>query len=128
MRINVIKIFLAIFVGSGLLLAQEPNTAPAQQPDNTKVNQRDRSNAEPTADQQKDNRSDRELARQIRQALVKDKSLSSKAHNVKVIAQNGNVTLKGPVGSEQEKQVVEAKAAQIAGADKVISEIQVALK
>ena len=47
---------------------------------------------------------------------------------VKVIAQNGNVTLKGPVGSEQEKQVVEAKAAQIAGADKVISEIQVALK
>src|SRR5437667_6871125 len=70
MRINVIKIFLAIFVGSGLLLAQEPNTAPAQQSDNTKVNQRDRSNAEPTADQQKGKRSDRELARQIRRAPV----------------------------------------------------------
>jgi hyperosmotically inducible protein len=59
---------------------------------------------------------------------VKDKSLSSNAHNVKVIAQNGAVTLKGPVNSEQEKQTVEAKAAQIVGADKVNSEIQVAPK
>jgi len=55
---------------SGLLLAEEPDTAPAQQSDNTKVNQRDRSNAEPTADQQKEKRSDRELARQIRRAPV----------------------------------------------------------
>jgi osmotically-inducible protein OsmY len=47
---------------------------------------------------------------------------------VKVIAQNGAVTLKGPVNSEQEKQTVEAKAAQIVGADKVNSEIQVAPK
>ena len=55
---------------SSLLLAEEPDTAPAQQSDNTKVNQRDRSNAEPTADQQKEKRSDRELARQIRRAPV----------------------------------------------------------
>jgi hypothetical protein len=53
---------------SSPLLAEEPDTAPAQQSDNTKVNQRDRSNAEPTADQQKEKRSDRELARQIRRA------------------------------------------------------------
>jgi len=60
--------------------------------------------------------------------LVKDKSLSTNAHNVKVIAQNGMVTLKGPVDSEQEKQAVEEKATQIAGADKVTSELQVAPK
>jgi hyperosmotically inducible periplasmic protein len=107
----------------GLLWAQQDTSAA---PDNTKVNRRDRNQSEPAADQQKENLNDRELAQQIRRALVKDKSLSSNAHNVKVIAQNGAVTLKGPVNSEQEKQAVEAKAAQIAGADKVNSEIQVA--
>jgi osmotically-inducible protein OsmY len=59
---------------------------------------------------------------------MKDKSLSTYAHNVKVIAQNGMVTLKGPVKSEEEKQAVETKAAQVAGADKVTSDIQVASK
>src|SRR5258708_40332053 len=102
---------------------QNPPTA-----DNTKVNQRDRSETEPTADRQKENPADRQLAQQIRRALVKDKSLSSNAHNVKVIAQDGMVTLKGPVNSESEKQTVEAKAAQIAGSDKVTSDIQVRSK
>ena len=84
--------------------------------------------SEPTADQQKENPTDRQLAQQIRKALVKDKSLSTYGHNIKVIAQNGMVTLKGPVKSEEEKQAIEAKAAQIAGSDKVTSEIQVASK
>lgn len=95
-------------------------------PDNTGINKRDRNQNEPTADQQKENMSDRNLSREIRRSLMEDKTLSSKAHNVKVIAQNGTVTLKGPVASDQEKQAVEAKAAQIAGADKVTSELQVA--
>jgi hyperosmotically inducible periplasmic protein len=96
--------------------------------DNTKTNQRDQNKSEPTADQQKENPTDRQLAQQIRKALMKDKSLSTSAHNVKVIAQNGMVTLKGPVKTDEEKQAVEAKAAEIAGADKVSSEIQVAPK
>jgi len=92
--------------------------------DNTKVNQRDRSNAEPTADQQKENKPDRDLAKDIRRAITKDKSLSTYAHNVKVIAENGTVTLKGPVRSEDEKKAVEAKAAEVAGKN-VNSEISV---
>lgn len=95
------------------------------QPDNTKVNKRDRSKSEPTADQQKENSSDRDLAKNIRRAIVKDKSLSSYAHNIKVIAQNGTVTLKGPVHSEDEKKAIEAKAAEIAGPNSVKSEISV---
>jgi hyperosmotically inducible periplasmic protein len=93
--------------------------------DNTKRNQRDRDKAEPTADQQKENKSDRDLTKNIRQAIVKDKSLSTDAHNVKIIAQNGMVTLKGPVKSDAEKQAVEAKATEVAGAGKVKSEIEV---
>src|ERR1700704_4180072 len=117
----------------GSLWAQDatPPQQPADQssqaaPDNTAKNQRDRSQSEATADQQKENKTDLELARQIRKALVKDKSLSTYAHNIKVIAQNGEVTLKGPVKTEQEKQSIEAKAAEVAGgADKVKSEIEV---
>jgi hyperosmotically inducible periplasmic protein len=61
-------------------------------------------------------------------AFRPSKSLSTNAHNVKIIAQNGMVTLKGPVNSDSEKQAVEAKADQIAGADKVSSDIQVRSK
>jgi hyperosmotically inducible protein len=103
------------------------SSAPAStKPDNTAVNQRDRDKAEPTADQQKENSSDRETARKIRRSIVKDKSLSTDAHNIKVIAQGGTVTLKGPVKSEEEKQNVEQKAADVVGKDNVKSEIQIA--
>jgi hyperosmotically inducible protein len=124
-----LKSLLALFVllgCMGALWAQQDASAPAA--DNTKVNQRDRNKSEPTADQQKENATDRQLVQQIRKAIVKDKSLSTYGHNVKVIAQNGMVTLKGPVKSDEEKQAIENKAAQIAGADKITSEIQVASK
>jgi hyperosmotically inducible protein len=102
------------------VLAQQ---APA--PDNTKTNQRDRSDNAATADQQKENRSDRELARRIRRAIVKDKSLSTYAHNVKVVVQNGAVTLKGPVRTEEDKKAIEGKATEAAGEGKVTSELEV---
>ena len=113
---------------AGLMWAQMGSADTQDKPaDNTKVNQRDRSKAEPTADQQKETQSDRETARQIRRALVKDKSLSTYAHNVKVVVQNGAVTLKGPVRSEDEKKAVEAKAAEVAGSsDKVTSQLDIA--
>src|SRR6202049_3793442 len=109
-------------IGSAQKAAQEPA---APQADNTKVNQRDRNSNESTADQQKENRSDRDITQQIRKAIVKDKSLSSYAHNVKVITQNGMVTLKGPVRSEDETKSIEAKAAEVAGRDKVTNQLDV---
>ena len=113
----------------GLARAQQNQPTEMQPADNTKINQRYREKAQPTADQQKENKSDRELARQVRRALVEDKSLSTYAHNVKVIARDGSVTLKGPVRSIEEKQAVEAKAAEAAGgAEKVKSEIAVSSK
>jgi osmotically-inducible protein OsmY len=111
----------------GVLWAQQDSNNASQVPaDNTKVNQRDRNQNEPTAEQQKENTNDRQLAAQIRRAIVKDKSLSTTAHNVKIISQNGAVTLKGPVKSEEEKQAIESKATEIAGSGKVNSELQVA--
>ena len=97
-------------------------------PDNTKVNARDREKGAVTADQQKEDAADRDLTQKIRKALMADKSLSSYAHNVKVIAQGGQVTLKGPVRSDAEKQSVEAKAVEVAGAGHVTNEMSVAPK
>ena len=103
-----------------------PAVAQQTPPDNTKVNKADRAKGAVTADQQKENPADRELAQKIRQSVVGDKSLSTYAHNVKIVAQNGQVTLKGPVRSDAEKTAIEAKATDIAGAGKVTNEITVA--
>jgi osmotically-inducible protein OsmY len=118
------------FLCSGLLLgslalarAQEPAGQAA--PDNTKVNERDRSKEEPTADQQKDNRSDRDITQLIRRSIMTDKSLSTYAHNVKIITRNGQVTLKGPVRSEDEKKTVEARATEVAGENRVTSQLDI---
>jgi osmotically-inducible protein OsmY len=81
-----------------------------------------------TADQQKMNKADRELTQKIRKSVVSDKSLSISAHNVKIISQDGAVTLKGEVKSDDEKKSIEDKANQIAGAGKVTSELTVASK
>jgi osmotically-inducible protein OsmY len=76
------------------------------------------------AGQQKENASGRVLTKNIRSAIVKDKSLSSQAHSIMVLRSwHGTVTLKGPVFSEDEKRAVEMKATEIAGADNVNTEI-----
>lgn len=111
-----------LFGGCLLLSAQEPASPAA---DNTKINDRDRNPNQPTADQQKEARPDRDITKQIRQSLVKDSSLSTYAHNVKVITQGGMVTLKGPVRSDDEKKAVEAKAVEVAGEGKVNNQLDV---
>jgi len=111
---------LLILVTAGCMWAQEPA------PDNTKVNKRDRAEGAVTADQQKSNKSDRKMAADIRRSIVQDKSLSTYAHNVKVIAIDGKVTLKGPVRTADEKDRVAQKAVTIAGSNNVVNELEVA--
>jgi hyperosmotically inducible periplasmic protein len=124
------RIVVAFTLASALLV---PISAGAQAPadkqtpaDNTKVNKRDRAPDAVTADQQKENTSDREITQKIRSALVEDKTLSTYAHNVKVVAQDGRVTLKGPVRTEDEKKAVEAKATEVAGAGHVTNQLTIA--
>jgi len=49
------------------------------------------------------NPSDRDITQQIRKSIVADKSLFTYAHNVKVITQNGMVTLKGRCARKRRK-------------------------
>jgi osmotically-inducible protein OsmY len=124
-HIVALLLLLAVFVPAW---AQDSSAPPQTAPDNSKMNQQDRQKSEPTADQQKNNQSDLEMAREIRRSLTKDKSLSTYAHNVKVIAQDGKITLKGPVQSDDEKSAVLAKAAQVAGQGNINDEITVTSK
>ena len=95
-------------------------------PDNTRVNKRDRNPAEATADRQKMNAADRKLSEQIRKSIFDDKILSTYAHNVKVISQDGIVTLKGPVRSDDEVKSIMDKAVEVTGsADKVVNQMSV---
>jgi osmotically-inducible protein OsmY len=115
-----------MLLGCGtLMLAQDTAGQNAPASDNSKMNQRDRDPSEPAADRQSNNQSDRDITQQVRQAINADKTFSTYAHNVKVITQNGQVTLKGPVRSEEEKRAIEAKATAIAGDGKVTSELTV---
>jgi hyperosmotically inducible protein len=117
----------SLFFGASMparLISQDNTQQPAA--DNSKTNQRDRDQTSPTADQQKMNPADRDIAKRIRTALHNDKSLSTYAHNIKIISQDGKVTLKGPVRSEDEKTNIEAKAAAVAGEGNVTDQLEVA--
>jgi hyperosmotically inducible protein len=118
---GIVTASLLFFTTANLKAQQEKPAAP----DKTKVNQRDQSKSEPTADQAKDAPSDREVMQKIRKSLTEDSALSTDAHNVKIIAEHGKVTLKGPVRSTEEKEAVERKAAEVAGAGNVTSELTV---
>lgn len=111
-----------------LAMAVAPSLSIAAQqtpPDNTRTNTRDRDANQPTADQAKNNKSDREIMRDIRKSVVDDKSISTYGHNVKIIAQNGKVTLKGVVRSDDERQSIRSKAEQVAGPGNVTDDLSV---
>lgn len=116
-------------LAAGMLAVSVPafsqQETPKKAEDNTKVNERDRSKTMPTADNAKNKTTDRELMANIRKAVMDDKSLSSYAHNVKIIARNGKVTLRGPVRSEEEKRTIEQKATEVAGAGNVTNDITI---
>src|SRR5690242_1227891 len=107
---------VAIALASVSVIPVLPAGAQTPPADNTKVNTRDRQAEATTADQQKENANDRTITQKIRRSLMNDKALSTYAHNVKIVSQGGQVTLKGPVRSEDEKRTVEAKATEVAGA------------
>src|ERR1700742_1721627 len=125
--------FEALVLGACLLVgsslpATGVRTQDPQQPaaDNTKNNKDDQSSAATTADKQKMNPADRDMTKKIRAALHNDSSLSTYAQNIKIVSQDGKVTLKGPVRSDDEKSAIEAKATEIAGQGNVTNNLTVA--
>ena len=80
----------------------------------------------PTADQQYMNLSDRNITQQIRKVIHHDRTLSPYGRNIKIFIQDGKVTLRGPVQSQEEKGNLQAKAASVAGPENVTNQLEVA--
>jgi len=94
--------------------------------DNSGKNVRDRNPHAVTAGQQSNHKGDVQITKEIRKAVVADKSLSTNAHNVKIITVNGVVTLRGPVRSAEERDTIAATAQRVAGVTRVKNNLEVA--
>src|ERR1700741_3748244 len=104
---------------------RDPAVSNSTEADNTKRNSSEQNKNTDTAEKQSNSKDDLALTQKIRQAVVKDGSLSMNAKNVKIIARDGKITLQGPVDSQQEKDTIATKARQIAGKDKVEDQLEV---
>ncbi len=103
----------------------DPAATDTTEADNTKRNSSEENKNTVTAEKQSNSKDDLALTQKIRQAVVKDGSLSMNGKNVKIIAQDGKVSLKGPVDSQQEKDTIASEAGEIAGKDKVDNQLEV---
>jgi hyperosmotically inducible periplasmic protein len=106
--------------------ARQATNIAAAEPDNTGRNVRDRGGETKTPGDQSESEADRTITQNIRKALTADDSLSTNAKNVKIISNDGVVTLRGPVKNEKEKAEIEAKAKQVAGVKNVVNQLEVA--
>ena len=93
--------------------------------DNTAINERDRSADAKTSGDQSNTSADLKITQAIRRALVKDGELSMTAKNIKVITANGQVTLRGPVKSAQEKTKINQVARSAAGGAQIVDQLDV---
>jgi len=94
-------------------------------PDNTAINERDRSGETNTSGDQSNSPADLKTTQAIRQALMKDGELSMTAKNIKVITANGHVTLRGPVKTAQEKTKIDQLAKSAAGGAQIDNQLDV---
>lgn len=107
----------------GLSAVANGQQAPAA--DNTEKNERDRSGESKTPGDQSNTPEDLKITQAIRQAIVKDESLTMTAKNVKIITAGGQVTLRGPVNTAEEKTKIQEAAKAAAGENKVDNQLEV---
>ena len=121
--------FLMVYSSQGQQATPTPHdpatASDATEADNTKQNSSEENKNTETAEKQSNSNDDLALTQKVRQAVMKDGSLSMNAKNVKIIAQDGKITLKGPVDSQQEKDTIGTAAGEIAGKDKVDNQLEV---
>ena len=103
--------------------ARFPRTTP---PDNTAVNQRDADGGRKTPIDQNENQADINLTAKIRQQVLDVKDLSIDARNAKIITADGKVTLRGPVKSAEEREMLDRIARAVAGEGNVDNQLEVA--
>ncbi len=125
--ITLLLLSVALIIGCSKNRSEDKQVSQAVvEPDNSGRNVRDRNDQTKTAGDQSESEADRTISQNIRKALTADDSLSTNAKNVKIITNDGTVTLRGPVKSEKEKTDIEAKAKQVAGVKSVDNQLEIA--
>jgi hyperosmotically inducible periplasmic protein len=130
-----IRLLLVMFTLTGGLIMMtgpvraEQNTAiymaASSALENTERNVRDKGDTTLTPEDQKETKKDVKITAKIRQAVVRDKSLSVNAQNVKIITRNGVVTLRGPVESKKESKKLKKIAKHTPGVVKVDNQLEI---
>ena len=129
------RLLLAVFTLTGSLIMMA-GTVQAEQNaaiylaadsalENTEINVRDKENTTLTPEDQKETESDIKITADIRQAIIKNKSLSVNAQNVKIITRNGVVTLRGPVETKKESKKLRKIAKHTPGVLKVDNQLEI---
>ena len=129
------RLSIALLVGLVCLGCEQPNstvtdrsknegTSTVVDSDNSGVNKRDRDTNAKTPFDQNENKVDIGITASIRKSVV-DTKMSTNAQNVKIITQDGVVTLRGPVKTEDEKSRIEEIARNVAGVKAVNSQLEV---
>ena len=124
--LGLILAFLVVGCSKNDMSKNEPSKPAAVAADNSAQNERDRNDATKTAGDQAENEADRTISQNIRRAVVADDSVSTNGKNVKIITNDGTVTLRGPVKNDKEKTNIAAKAQQIAGVKRVDNQLEIA--
>jgi osmotically-inducible protein OsmY len=120
---------VVLSLGATCALAQTPPAADhataSSAADNTGINKRDRADATVKPTDQPNNAADIKVAAAVRRAITSEGSLSMMAHNVKLVASAGVVTLRGPVANAAEKARVEQLASAAPGVSSVRNELDI---
>jgi len=115
----------AVLLCLGLALASGCSGDEKHAADNTAQNARDKSGQTVTPTDQSESEADRAITQNVRKALVDDKALSVNAKNIKVVTQNGKVTLRGVVETAEEKKNIEAKVRAVTGVTNCDDQLEV---
>lgn len=101
-----------------------PKEVTTMKPDNTAVNERDRVESYKTPIDQGEGQPDIDKTADIRKRIM-DGKMSLNAQNVKIITRDGNVSLRGPVASAEEKERIREIAADVAGKEHVDDQLEI---
>lgn len=128
----VAALILCDSLGSLALAAPAPTTtfkndseAANYQGDNTGKNVRDRDDSRVTADDQRLGGTNLEVLARIRREIVANDKLSTNGHNVKIVVENGKVTLRGPVKSQAERTWIQETTKRTASGYRVDNQLEV---
>lgn len=122
---GVATVGLALSVANVSFAESPEKESKAAAADNTARNERDRDDKTQTPPDQGNSQADIDTTAKIRKDIMATKDLSVNAQNVKIITNQGKVTLRGPVASSDEKKLIGEIATKTTTKENVDNQLEV---